>query len=538
MRPHREAVLQKNLWDGTNAPDGDGDGRQISWRLLGRVRSARTAASSKRSRHANELGPALTSTAAACPGIIAAQMSATGGESGASVPLTHSVRPQVSLSLTARPSCLGTNDVANSRAKRGGESGRVANYTWNKRCTKARADGMTCTTSGRSVRAVKLSAGSLPPAGLHRTVLGSSGDLDSDTVGAPARKPVLAPDHVMYEAFCDEFALVRQLQRPARMRNSVPTPAWVSAAGVPGRRACQVNHPDLVSLPELASLTSARSEGTSPSGNSPVAGGRQNDGPRTLVRDALGRAFAAQSPASLCGRHGPTLSRRAVVPLRAETDLQPKGGGHQKNATMGRWLSPVKTGRALWERLYDRTTADHGNLVLNERRLTPSHDLRQWNLSSCSLGEKAGCWFRQEWDRPEAQPQLSLSVMLTNSTRSTKLGRARRNGLAESWAKGGRARARPTGPLFDLQLIGDAACKMQSALRGRLGGNCPAPGIWVEDREENVIYDSQQSPVGPTAVGCCRSRVRNIALEREGGIHLDSGQVDDAPALATHARTA
>ncbi|KAL3960813.1 hypothetical protein ACCO45_005930 [Purpureocillium lilacinum] len=204
---------------------------------------------------------------------------------------------------------------------------------------------------------------------------------------------------------------------------------------------------------------------------------------------------------------------------------------------MGRWLSPVKTGRALWERLYDRTTADHGNLVLNERRLTPSHDLRQWNLSSCSLGEKAGCWFRQEWDRPEAQPQLSLSVMLTNSTRSTKLGRARRNGLAESWAKGGRARARPTGPLFDLQLIGDAACKMQSALRGRLGGNCPAPGIWVEDREENVIYDSQQSPVGPTAVGCCRSRVRNIALEREGGIHLDSGQVDDAPALATHART-
>lgn len=217
--------------------------------------------------------------------------------------------------------------------------------------------------------------------------------------------------------------------------------------------------------------------------------------------------------------------------------MQPKGGGHQKNATMGRWLSPVKTGRALWERLYDRTTADHGNLVLNERRLTPSHDLRQWNLSSCSLGEKAGCWFRQEWDRPEAQPQLSLSVMLTNSTRSTKLGRARRNGLAESWAKGGRARARPTGPLFDLQLIGDAACKMQSALRGRLGGNCPAPGIWVEDREENVIYDSQQSPFGPTAVGCCRSRVRNIALEREGGIHLDSGQVDDAPALATHART-
>lgn len=106
-------MLQKNLWDGTNAPDGDGDGRQISWRLLGRVRSARTAASSKRSRHPNELGPALTSTAAACPGIIAAQMSATGGESGASVPLTHSVRPQVSLSLTARPSCLGTNDVAN-----------------------------------------------------------------------------------------------------------------------------------------------------------------------------------------------------------------------------------------------------------------------------------------------------------------------------------------------------------------------------------------------------------------------------------------
>ncbi|PWI75235.1 hypothetical protein PCL_05893 [Purpureocillium lilacinum] len=486
----------------------------------------------------------------------------------------------VSLSLTARPSCLGTNDVAyrsvaivvtagrarsrqyelTHRAQRrsprrlgphdGGFEAATAvrsgvgsldalqTIPGNKRCTKARADGMTCTTSGRSVRAVKLSAGSLPPAGLHRTVLGSSGDLDSDTVGAPARKPVLAPDHVMYEAFCDEFALVRQLQRPARMRNSVPTPAWVSAAGVPGRRACQVNHPDLVSLPELASLTSARSEGTSPSGNSPVAGGRQNDGPRTLVRDAFGRAFAAQSPASLCGRHGPTLSRRAVVPLRAETDLQPKGGGHQKNATMGRWLSPVKTGRALWERLYDKTTADHGNLVLNERRLTPSHDLRQWNLSSCSLGEKAGCWFRQEWDRPEAQPQLSLSVMLTNSTRSTKLGRARRNGLAESWAKGGRARARPTGPLFDLQLIGDAACKMQSALRGRLGGNCPAPGIWVEDREENVIYDSQQSPVGPTAVGCCRSRVRNIALEREGGIHLDSGQVDDAPALATHARTA
>ncbi|KAL3960812.1 hypothetical protein ACCO45_005929 [Purpureocillium lilacinum] len=127
IRPHREAVLQKNLWDGTNAPDGDGDGRQISWRLLGRVRSARTAASSKRSRHANELGPALTSTAAACPGIIAAQMSATGGESGASVPLTHSVRPQVSLSnRTAVLSGYQRCRQQVGRDRRDGRKGQVA----------------------------------------------------------------------------------------------------------------------------------------------------------------------------------------------------------------------------------------------------------------------------------------------------------------------------------------------------------------------------------------------------------------------------